>query len=212
MTLTLLLRKLHLEGTEFISSKELKTLCKKFNVSYETAIRYYLSQGYLIRIFREIFYVKSPDEIKLGRKRYNHLQLVANGLRLKDVKNWYYGLNSALKLNNMTHQHFPTEEVLNDKIFRRNPITIDGYKFKFRKIKTELFGFGIIDDDKGLRFSDPEKTILDFIYIWRYNGVTEEKIILDISEWMENISSDKIKEYAKHYPKTTEKTLKRLIK
>jgi hypothetical protein len=26
-----------------------------------------------------------------------------------------------------------------------------------------------------------EKTILDFIYIWRYNGVPREKIILDVS-------------------------------
>jgi len=211
MTLTLLLRRLRLEGKEFISSKELEALCKEFEVSYETAARYYLSRGYIVRIFRGIFYVRSPEEVALGRRRYNHLQLVANGLRLKRVENWYYGLNSALKLNNMTHEHFPTEEVLNDKIFRRNPIAVDGYKFRFRKIKSGLFGFGIVDDESGLRYSDPEKTILDFIYIWRYNGVPEDKIILDLSEWKENISPYKIKEYAKHYPKTTEKTLKRLL-
>ncbi|RLC72152.1 MAG: hypothetical protein DRI26_03615 [Chloroflexi bacterium] len=211
MSLTLLLRRLRLEGREFISSKELEAYCKEFEVRYETAVRYYLSRGYIVRIFRGLFYVRTPEEVTLGRRRYNHLQLVANGLRLKHVMNWYYGLNSALKLNNMTHEHFPTEEVLNDKIFRRNPITIDGYKFRFRKIKSNLFGFGVIKDGGGLRYSDPEKTVLDFIYIWRYNGVPEEKIILDISERMGNISLDRIKAYAVHYPKTVFKTLEKVL-
>lgn len=211
MTLTLLLRRLRLEGREFISSEELKGYCSGFDVSYETAVRYYISRGHLVRIFRGVFYLRSPEEMELGRSRYNHLQLVAYGLRLKRVENWYYGLNSALKLNNMTHEHFPTEEVLNDKIFRQKPIAVDGYKFRFRKIKTDLFGFGVIKDEGGLRYSDPEKTVLDFIYIWRYNGVPEEKIMLDVSEWLESISIGRIREYAVHYPKAAEKTLEKVL-
>jgi len=165
----------------------------------------------MVRIFRGIFYVRPPKEVELDQRRYNHLQLVANGLKLKEVKNWYYGLNSALKLNNMTQDYIPIEEVLNDKIFRQNPITIDGHKFRFRKLKKQLFSFGIIQEENGVKYSNPEKTILDYIYIWRYNGVPEEKIILDLSEWKKNLSP-KINEYAKHYPQTTQKTLKKLLK
>ncbi len=211
MTLTLLLRRLRLERREFITSKELKGYCVEFGVSYKTVVRYFISRGYLVRIFRGVFYLRSLEEVELGRRRYNHLQLVSNGLRLKDVDKWYYGLNSALKLNNMTHEHFTTEEVLNDKIFRQNPITVDGYKFRFRKIKSSLFNFGVIKDESGLRYSDLEKTVLDFIYIWRYNGVPEERIILDVSEWVENISLDRIREYAIHYPNAAEKTLEKVL-
>jgi len=42
---------------------------------------------------------------------------------------------------------------------------------------------------------DPEKTILDFIYTWRYNGVPKEKIALDISEWAKDTSVEKTKKY-----------------
>ena len=211
MTLTLLLRRLRLERREFITSKELKGYCVEFGVSYKMAVRYFISRGYLVRIFRGVFYLRSLEEVELGRRRYNHLQLVSNGLRLKDVDKWYYGLNSALKLNNMTHEHFTTEEVLNDKIFRQNPITVDGYKFRFRKIKSSLFNFGVIKDESGLRYSDLEKTVLDFIYIWRYNGIPEERIILDVSEWVENISLERIREYATHYPNAAEKTLEKVL-
>jgi hypothetical protein len=66
----------------------------------------------------------------------------------------------------------------------------------------KLLKFGVIEDS--LRYSDPEKTILDFIYTWRYNGVPKEKIALDVSEWAKGISSEKTKKYAVNYPKTVQ--------
>ena len=65
--------------------------------------------------------------------------------------------------------------------------------------------------DNGLRYSDPEKTVLDFIYIWRYNGVPEEKIISDISDWAKKISKERLRKYAREYPTTVAKTVKRVI-
>lgn len=38
-----------------------------------------------------------------------------------------------------------------------------------------------------------------------YNGVAEEKIIMDLSEYAENLSKGKIKSYAKNYPKAVAK-------
>ena len=87
---------------------------------------------------------------------------------------------TALKLNNLTHAHSTVDYVVNDRILRVKPMTIAGYNFKFAKLKPSLFNFGIIGN--GLKHSDPEKTILDFAYVWRYNGVPKEKITADVEE------------------------------
>jgi len=109
-------------------------------------------------------------------------------------------LYTALKLNNVTHEHFAVDYVINDRLFRPKPMTIAGYKFRFIKLAPKLLNFGITANE--LRYSDAEKTILDFIYTWRYNGVPKEKIILDVSEWARDLSGEKIRKYAVNYPNT----------
>jgi predicted transcriptional regulator of viral defense system len=206
----LVLKKLRIDKKEFITSEELKRYCKSMGLNYEKIIRYFVYRGYFIRIFKGIFYVKSLDEVKLGKSKYSHLELVAKGLELKDVKKWYFGLYTALKFNNITHETFVVDYVVNDKLFRSKPINIAGYQYRFIKLAPRLLQFGIIEDS--LRYSDPEKTILDFIYTWRYNGVPKEKIILDVSEWAKDVSSDKIRKYAVNYPKTVREIADRLIR
>ncbi|TRZ54164.1 hypothetical protein D4Q76_02975 [archaeon] len=210
MTIKLLIKKLHLEGKEFATSEDMAKHCKSLRMNSKNATSYLLRKKYLARIFKGIFYVRTFDEIKLGRMKYNHLELVSKGLELKGVKNWYFGLYTALKLNNLTHEHFAEDYVLNDKIFRAKPINITGYKFRFLKLKPELFGFGIMADK--LKHSDAEKTILDFIHIWRYNGIPEEKIIMDISEYSKSISKKKLLSYAENYSKSVRETAKKLVK
>jgi predicted transcriptional regulator of viral defense system len=210
MKTSLLLKKLHLDKKEFITSAILKKYCKKLELDYENTIRYFMRQGYLIRIFKGIFYVKDLEEIKLGTLNYSYRELIAKGLDLKDVKKWYFGLHSALKLNNMTHETFVIDHVINDTIFRAKPIDIAGYKIKFHRISSKILTFGIITKDT-IRFSDPEKTLLDFLYILRYNGVPENKIIMDLSEYAHIISKEKIRTYSKHYPQSVQKTLEGLL-
>jgi len=77
---SILLKKLRIDKKEFITSEELKRYCKTLTLNYEKTIKYYVSRGYLIRIFKGIFYVKSLDEVKLCRVKYNHLELAAKGL------------------------------------------------------------------------------------------------------------------------------------
>jgi hypothetical protein len=181
-------------------------------MDYTAVVSYFVKRKYFVRILRGIFYVKSLEEAKLGRSRYNHLELVAKGLELKKVSNWYFGLHTALKLNNMTHETFAVEDVVNDKLFRANPIAIAGYKFKFSRLSPSLLGFGIRKAGNGVRYSDPEKTLLDFIYLWRYNGIPEEKIVADVSGWEKGASKEKLMAYAKKYPKTVAEIAARLAK
>lgn len=199
-----------MDGREFVTSVELKRYCKSMKLDYNIALRHLIPRGYLVRIFRGVFYVKSPEEVMLKKTRYSHLELVAKGLELKNLKNWYFGLYTALKLNNMTHEHFTVDYVINDKLLRTKPMEIAGYKFRFVKLNPKLLEFGVVNNS--LKHSDPEKTILDFIYIWRYNGVPKEKIIIDIAEWANNISEEKIRKYAEKYPKTVREIVEEIVK
>jgi len=210
MNSSVLLKKLYLDEIEFITSDTLKKYCKTFKIDYEDAIRYFIRMGYIIRIFKGIFYLKNLEELKFGRWKYSYRELIAKGLEIKGVKNWYFGLYSALKLNNMTHETFVIDHVMNDKIFRPKPIDIMGYKVEFHRVSPKLFNIGIIKNEK-IRYSDPEKTILDFMYIWRYNGISETRIIMDIADYAENVSKEKLRKYVKYYPKSVEKTLRGLL-
>ena len=211
MALSLLMDKLLLDADKFVTSEKIKEYCRGLGLSYGTAIDYYTRHKYLVRIFRGVFYLRSPDERRMGRDLYSPLQLVAKGLELKNVDNWYFGLYSALKLNNMTHEYFSIDEVINDKISRPKPFKVNGYRFRFRKVKSGLFGFGVTTGKNGIRYSDAEKTILDFVYLWRYNRVPEAKVVLDVSEWAEGVSETRLREYVKHYPKTVERTVEKVL-
>jgi predicted transcriptional regulator of viral defense system len=201
-----------MDKKEFVTAEELERYCKSLRMDYTAVVSYFVKRKYFVRILRGIFYVKSLEEAKLGRSRYNHLELVARGMELKNVKRWYFGLHTALKLNNMTHETFAVEDVVNDKLFRANPIAIAGYKFKFSRLSPSLLGFGIRKAGNGVRYSDPEKTLLDFIYLWRYNGIPQEKIVADVSGWEKGASKEKLIAYAKKYPKTVAEIAARLAK
>lgn len=205
----LILRKLRLEDRDIVTSEELKEICSNLGIKYETAIRHLVPRGHLIRIFRGVFYVTSPDEALTRIQRHSHLELVSKGLKVKGVKNWYFGLYTALKMNNMTHEHHALDYVVNDTIQRSNPIDIAGYKFRFVKVRPRLLGFGVVGGE--LRHSDPEKTILDFIYLWKYNSMPDQRIALSVKEWTSNVDDAKMLDYSRYYPKTVAKLLEEVL-
>lgn len=209
MTMNHVLKKLHIENKEFVKSHDVKRYCKDFGLDYYNTIRNLTARGYLLRIFKGIFYVRSFEEMKMGGMKYSHLELVSRGMDLKGISNWYFGLNTALKLNNVTHEHFTVDYVISDMLFRNKPINIAGYKFRFVKLKGSLFTFGI--KQTKYRYSDLEKTVLDLIYISRYSSVPKEKIVIDIEDYMGHVSKSKIKKYSTSYPKTVQKILGEII-
>ena len=206
MMITDLMQRLDVRGQEFVTADEIKEFCKIAGFQYDNAIKYLEAQKYLQRIFRGIFHVVPP----VRNTRHNHLELVAKGLEIKGVENWYCGLYTALKFNNMTHETFTVDYIISDSIFRQNPMTIDDHKFRFIKISKKLMCFGI--KKHGMtKFSDPEKTILDFIYLGKYNGKSNKRIISDVYDWSLNVSVDIMKKYSKHYPKTTRKVIQEIL-
>jgi len=203
MTYALLVRKLERRESKFISREELETHCKELELDYYHTISYLISNRYLLRILRGIFYVKSIEERKLKTVNINHLEAIKEALSRKGVKNWYFGLDTALMLNNLTHEYIPTTFVISDTISRPKPFDILGHKVKFIKISERLFGFGILD--KGVPYSDPEKTVLDMIYLARYNNLTYPEIEDRTADTIKHCSKNKLGGYMKNYPKSMRK-------
>jgi predicted transcriptional regulator of viral defense system len=154
---------------------------------------------------RGLYYVKTLEEFSL-KKALNIHGILSLGMEKLKV-DWYFGLHTSLRLNGLTHEYFDTIFILNDKIFRPKEITVGGEKVKFIKLKSKLFGFGIKKRDH-IKFSDVEKTLLDFIYVLRYRSVSDERIISIIEDYGKDAKANKIKEYLKFYPNTVETVLK----
>jgi len=179
MKYTLFVEKLRLLNKKYITKDELKDYCKIIGTIYYPTIIYLTRHYYLIRLFRGIFYIPSIEERKYKNLNTNFYEIISTALKMKGVANWYFGLNSAIKLNNLTHETNMVDYIINDKIFRSRPMLINGHKIKFIKIKPDLFKFGIISD-ANTSYSDIEKTILDIIYLARYNKIDKNKIFNEI--------------------------------
>jgi len=201
MTLKLIVEKLAIDNKKFISSNEIKDYCRKLSLDYLPTIKYLIRNKYLARVFRGIFYVYSIEERKLGKSEMNSFEILREALKIKGIKNWYFGLETGLKFNNLTHEYFTIDYVLNDKLFRAKSITIMGRKVKFYKLSPKMFLFGIIK--KNINYSDSEKTLLDLLYLKHY---TKE----EFDEIAEELSKAKLLKYSKNYNKRVINIVKEL--
>jgi len=209
MKYRVLVRRLLLREERYISDKELKELCKKLKLKYKHALTYLYNKKYLDRIVRGFFYIPSAEAHRLKTGKPSLYEAISKAMDYKKVNNWYFGLETAIKLNNITHEFFTIDYVVSDKIFRAKPFEILGRKVKFVKLSKKLFSFGI-KKEGNIRYSDLEKTILDIIHIRKYAGESN-KVIRDYTiEWSDEADKDKMKKYSKHYNKSAMKVLEEL--
>ena len=197
MTYKLITRKLYLDDKKFIKSDLIRDYCKTLNMDYYVTIRYLISNRYLIRILKGIFYRPSVEERKFNRLDVYYLDAINEALKLKNIKKRYFGLETAIKLNKLTHEYFAVDYVITSEIFRSRPVNILGHKIRFVKLKEGLFNFGI--KSRGISYSDVEKTILDMIYLSKYDGLSDEEIKSKVSEWLKFCSRNKLLRYSKLY-------------
>lgn len=186
-------------GGKVVKREEIERACKRFNTNADKTINFMISYGYFLRILRGLYYVKTLEEFRF-KKSINVYEILSFAMERLKV-NWYFGLYTSLRLNGLTHEYFDTIFLLNDRIFRPKEIKVGGEKVKFIKLKSKLFGFGIVNENR-INFSDVEKTLLDFIYVSRYRSVPEERIISMIKDYGKNVKAKKIRAYLKFYPKT----------
>jgi len=201
MNQSMIWKKLVIHEKRFATSDDIKALSKDLNKNYNDVIHYLQKYSYIHRIFRGIFYIKTPNEIKLGRLDFSPYEIVSQALTIKDVKNWYFGLETALKFNGLTHEYFTIDYVISDQHRITKVIRILDRDFKFIKWSNKITNFGIIKSKKLLRYSDKEKTILDIAYREKLKGSLDGAISI-ISEYSEAMNKTKMKKYFEHYPKS----------
>ena len=162
---------------KILTRKDFDSLATKYKFDRDTLRRVMLNKGYLITIFRGVYYLKNYEEKKLNSLKYSPYELLALGLEKKRVK-WYFGLNTALKFLGLTHEVFPINIVINDKFNRTKPMKIAGSSFFFVKLKPDLF-FEIketkTNNNIHLYYSRLEKTLLDMVYLKKNIDLTEYK-------------------------------------
>ena len=162
---------------KILTRKDFDSLAAKYKFNKDILRRVMLNKGYLITIFRGVYYLKDYEEKKLNSLKYSPYELLALGLEKKNVK-WYFGLNTALKFLGLTHEVFPVNIVINDKFNRTKPMKIAGSSFFFMKLKPSLF-FDIKKENTGnnisIYYSNIEKTLLDIIYLKKNVDLKEYK-------------------------------------
>lgn len=205
-----ILKNLRQNGKEFVTAEELKDYGKQLYFNYRNLIKYLISHNYILKIFDDLFYVKTFDEIEKKRLRYSILEIMAKSLEAKGIKCWYYGIYTALTLLKLNSDHQDKFiYLINNKILKNKPIIILDHQFRFLRLKDIFFNFGIIK--KEIKYSDLEKTVLDFIYLWKYNRIHKQKIIINISKFLNRISEEKILEYSQNYPKSNRRILREAL-
>lgn len=211
-----IIREFSLRGKKIITAHDLKTLCDKYGFDFKKTKVALLNKGYLLTIFRGIYYLKDYNEKKTGVIKYSANELLSLGLAERGIKNWYFGLNSALKMLNLTHEIFAVNYVFNDKFNRTKPTKILGSKFLFRRMKPPLFAFGIREaktpNNVTIKYSDTEKTLLDMVYLYRFSGKSKESAVSLIGEYRDVIDKREAYDYAKRYPNTVEKIIIEALK
>src|SRR3989338_9757283 len=123
---------------KILTREDFDSLANKYGFNKLTLRKVMLNKGYLVTIFRGVYYLKDYEEKKLNSLKYSPYELLSLGLEKKKVK-WYFGLNTALKFLGLTHEVFPVNIVINDTFNRTKSMKIAGSNFFFIKLKRSLF-------------------------------------------------------------------------
>ncbi len=129
MNIPAIWKKLIVEGRRIVTSNETMELAAKVGKEGNRSLRYLNEHGYIARILRGVFYVRSADERERGLTERSTFELVAEAIDLKSVKRRCFGMEIALKLNGMTHEYFAIDSVVADSFRTTKVIGILGTKF-----------------------------------------------------------------------------------
>ena len=193
-------------GGKVITREELREACERFGENFEYIVNYYISRGYLVRILRGVYYVKTLEEYKFG-KIPDPMTLIAKAMNKLNLK-WYFGLYTALRLNGETYEYYSRIFLVTPVITRPRPVTILGEKVQFVKLKESLLGFGVVKRGE-IQYSDLEKTLLDFIYLKRYNKRLNADAV--VREYIAKAEKEKLIEYSKAYPKSVQREAEAIV-
>ena len=180
-------------------------------------IEYLVRNDLAVRVVEDIYFIKDPF--------YDPPSFVvlARGLNKAGVR-WYYGLLSAYMNGRMVQQGFSGEVVINNKYSGKRKLGGKKYGVNVYFVKTtreEMYKFGLEEVREGIWVSDPEKTILDFIYFSYYGTFPFfiiQEVVLSYFDPDNSLMTARgrnyrrMKEYLKYYPKFVRNELYGMIR
>ena len=191
-------------------------------------IEYILRRKYVIRALGEMYYVKTQEEVLMGKaSTAKIIKLAMNRLMENRVppkwhtSMWYFGLYTALALNLWKNPSVEAQEspnrahyVINERISYPKEVIINSEPVRFVRVSPKLFGRGLTTaywDEIPVPSSNLEKTLLDFLYLSRYNVIdphtAEEEVRFYLSKYQERIQEEWIIQYSTYYPKQIQKKI-----
>ena len=188
------------EGREVLTSRDIVEMADKVGIRPENAARHLRREGYLVPLFRGFYYVRTPEEVRLHTARHGPLELFALAARAKKIGEWYFGLDTALRLNGLTHEDRREETVVSRSFLRVHGISLGARRFVIHKWGPDLFGFGL-ERRGNFRFSNREKTVLDLAYADYWKARRGRSPREGWREYLPSVDSTTLHRYLPHYPK-----------
>jgi len=118
---------------------------------------------------------------------------------LLDGKDYYIGYNNMFNFYGFTQQIPQTTFILNTRFSKKK--IIDGKNYKFIKInENKLYGLTALEiDERKIRISDKERTLVDLIYYFKPVGTIKEALRVLKNE-IKKINLNKFIKYAAKFP------------
>lgn len=182
-----------------VTTEEVHRAARRAGKNPHHAVRHLRREGYLLPLFKGYYYVRSPEELRLGTSRYNPLELFALAANAKGIGAWYFGLHTALRLNGLTHEDRREETVVATDLYRIEGVKVGTGRFVVHKWSEDLAGFGLLE--RGLlRYSDPEKTVLDLAYLDHWRKRRGDAPRRTWAEHVDHVDAAALRGYLDRYP------------
>ncbi|WP_147654227.1 type IV toxin-antitoxin system AbiEi family antitoxin domain-containing protein [Methanomassiliicoccus luminyensis] len=195
--------RLNLNNVRFVSRETLDQYARELGKNPADSMKYLQRHGYIHRVLRGFFYVSDYKDLDRGGFEYSLQEMISEAMKVKNVKKWYFGLESALKLNLMTHEHFNIDYVITDSFRTTKTIEILKRPVRFYSWSGRIHIDGSLKQYRSkhgitIPYSDVEKTVLDLAYK-TYIG-RSGNVIDPVLEYREECDPMKLRSYLMEYP------------
>jgi hypothetical protein len=184
---------------DVVAGNDIAELAHRLGHKPEHVVRHLRREGYILPLFKGHYYVRRSEEMRLGEERFNSFEMFALAADAKGIGRWYFGLNTALRLNGMTYEDCREEDVICDRFYRIKGVAIGGRVFVIHKWVASILEFGFLEKNL-YRYSDPEKTVLDLAYMDYWSSRRGRAVGRAWREHIGSVDARIVRRYLHHYP------------
>ena len=178
----------------------IRELARRAKLDPDHTIRALRRENRIEPLFKGYYLVKRPEEVLLHHEP-SPLELFALGAKAKGIGTWYYALETALRLNRLSHEYSRIEHVVSDAVHRPTGVPIGGRRFIIHKWRPEMARFALRRHGT-YRFSDPEKTVLDLAYADDAAIKRGRSPGLAWKEHLGKVDPERLSSYLDYYPRS----------